>query len=137
MQIENMIKSCTEQKSLRLITDHSTDNKSHMLQDTMEDKNNAVLALRPTTAKLEIQSGDAAESTVSSENQRRTGRTAQRVFVTALDVINHALIILVTSYLAYYAGKQYSITNVHVILCTIGVCITLVKRAFNLPPVPS
>ncbi|XP_025163729.1 cytochrome b561 domain-containing protein 2 isoform X2 [Harpegnathos saltator] len=92
---------------------------------TMEDKNNGGITLQSTRSKLEIESGSSAESIASPgepENRRRrkTGWAAQRVFVTAVDLINHALIILVTSYLVYVASDRYSVTNVHIILCTIG-----------------
>ncbi|XP_032691611.1 probable ascorbate-specific transmembrane electron transporter 1 [Odontomachus brunneus] len=88
----------------------------------MEDKNNGGLKFQSTGSKLEIQLDDSAESIADPENTRRRKMdcTAQRVFVTAVDMFNHALIILVTSYLVYHAAKQCYVTNVHVILCTIG-----------------
>ncbi|KAG7188864.1 hypothetical protein KM043_008470 [Ampulex compressa] len=37
-----------------------------------------------------------------------------------MDLINHGLIVMVTVFLVYHASKEYSVTNVHVILCTLG-----------------
>lgn len=100
----------------------------------MEDKNNGGLKFQSTGSKLEIQLDDSAESIAGPENTRRrkalVSCAAQRAFVIAVDVINHALIILVTSYLVYHSAKTihiYYVTNVHLILCTIGVriCPTL------------
>lgn len=97
----------------------------------MEGKNNGGLKLQSTGSKLEIQSADSAESVAGPGNTRRRkpGCTVQHVFVAVVDLINHALIVLVTFYLVYHAAKQYYVTNVHVILCTIGVGIQLlIKR---------
>lgn len=88
----------------------------------MTDKNNMELILqsKESTSRL------STESIVNSEN-RRLGCSAQRIFISAIDAINHALIIAVTTYLVYYTAKNNIryVTNIHVILCTIGVSIPL------------
>ena len=65
---------------------------------------------------------DSTEDIISSRN-RKTNWTAQRIIFSTMDTINHILIVLVTLYVVYHAAKEYSVTNVHVILCTIGVSI--------------
>ncbi|XP_018360499.1 PREDICTED: probable ascorbate-specific transmembrane electron transporter 1 [Trachymyrmex cornetzi] len=62
---------------------------------------------------------DSTEGIVSSGN-RKPNSTAQRIIFSTMDTINHILIVLVTLYVVYHAAKEYSVTNVHVILCTIG-----------------
>lgn len=89
----------------------------------MADKNNMELQSKDPTSRLPNVS---TKSIVSSEN-RRLGCSAQRIFISAIDTINHALIIAVTTYLVYYTAKNNIryVTNIHVILCTIGVSIPL------------
>lgn len=89
---------------------------------TMADKNNVELQLTESTS--EIPYNDSTKSIISSEN-RELRCNIQRIFISAMDAINHALIIGVTGYLVYYSAKKYTVTNVHVILCTIGVSIPL------------
>ncbi|GAB1860493.1 Protein SERAC1 [Camponotus japonicus] len=86
----------------------------------MADKNNMELILQskePTSGLPNV----STKSIVSSEN-RRLGCSAQRIFISAIDAINHALIIAVTTYVVYYTAKNniHYVTNIHVILCTIG-----------------
>lgn len=83
----------------------------------MADKNNVELQLTESTS--EIPYNDSTKSIISSEN-RELRCNIQRIFISAMDAINHALIIGVTGYLVYYSAKKYTVTNVHVILCTIG-----------------
>lgn len=90
---------------------------------TMADKNNVEFAPQ-STESTRIPHNDSTKSIVSSEN-RKPRCSAQRIFISAMDAINHALIIAVTVYLVYYSAKKYNVTNVHVILCTIGVSIPL------------
>ncbi|CAL1685887.1 unnamed protein product [Lasius platythorax] len=85
----------------------------------MADKNNVELAPQSTESTSRIPHNDSTKSIVSSEN-RKPRCNAQRIFISAMDAINHALIIAVTVYLVYYSAKKYNVTNVHVILCTIG-----------------
>lgn len=88
----------------------------------MADKDNGKFQLQSTGSKSGFPRNDSAESIVSSGN-RQPDCTAQRVVDSALDTINHILIVLVTFYLVYHAAMEYSVTNVHVILCTLGVSI--------------
>lgn len=89
---------------------------------TMAKKNNGGFPLQSTGSKPGFSRNDSTESIVSFGNTK-SGCTAQSIFVSAMDTINHILIVLVTLYLVYHAAKKYSVTNVHVILCTIGVSI--------------
>jgi len=86
----------------------------------MMDKNNSGFSFQSTGSKLEFSHNDSIESIISSKNRNCT---IQNIFVSAMDMINHILIVLVTLYLVYHSAKEYSVTNVHVILCTIGVSI--------------
>ncbi|XP_071633566.1 transmembrane reductase CYB561D2 isoform X1 [Temnothorax longispinosus] len=86
---------------------------------TMADKNNGEFQLQSTGSKPGLPRINSTERILSSGN-KGPDCTAQRIFVSALDTINHILIALVTVYLVYHAAKEYSVTNVHVILCTIG-----------------
>ncbi|XP_011870318.1 PREDICTED: cytochrome b561 domain-containing protein 2-like isoform X1 [Vollenhovia emeryi] len=85
----------------------------------MADKNNDGFQLQSTGSKPKFPRNGSTESIISSEN-REPDCTAQRVFVSAIDTINHILISLVTLFLVYHAAKEYSVPNIHVILCTIG-----------------
>lgn len=67
----------------------------------------------------EFPRNNSTENIVSSEDTK-PNCTTQRVFVSAIDTINHILIASVTLFIVYHAAKTYSVTNVHVILCTIG-----------------
>lgn len=87
----------------------------------MANKNNGRFPLQSTRSKPGFSHNDS-ESIVSSGNTK-SDCTTQRIFVSAMDTINHILIVLVTLYIVYHAAKKYSVTNVHVILCTIGVSI--------------
>lgn len=88
----------------------------------MTNKNNGGFPLQSTRSKPGFSRNDSTESIVSSGNTK-SDCTAQRIFISAMDTINHILIVLVTLYIVYHAAKKYSVTNVHVILCTIGVSI--------------
>ncbi|EZA46745.1 hypothetical protein X777_02190 [Ooceraea biroi] len=85
----------------------------------MAEKNNG-LALQ--SIESEIQPGGSLESIVNSENRKANWNT-QRIFVSAVDLINHILIVLVTIYIVYHSAKSHYVTNIHVILCTIGVSV--------------
>ncbi|KYM94524.1 PREDICTED: cytochrome b561 domain-containing protein 2 [Cyphomyrmex costatus] len=83
------------------------------------DKNNSGLSLQSMESKSWFPREDSTERIVSSEN-KELNWTVQRILISAIDTINHILIGLVTLYIVYHATKEYSVTNVHVILCTIG-----------------
>lgn len=88
----------------------------------MANKINAEFSLQSTKSKPEFPRNASTETIISSENMK-PDCTAQRIFVSAMDTINHILIVLVTFYIVYHAAKEYSVTSVHVILCTISVSI--------------
>lgn len=95
-----------------------------MYYRTMENKINEY-PLQSAESELEFPRNDSTENIISSEDTKPSC-TTQRVFVSAIDTINHILIASVTLFIVYYAAKEYSVTNVHVILCTIGVSIPLI-----------
>lgn len=89
---------------------------------TMANRNNVELAFQSTESAWRVARNDSVRSIVSSENTRPEC-SAQRIFISAMDAINHVLIIAVTVYLVYYSAKEHHVTNIHVILCTFGVSI--------------
>jgi len=93
-----------------------------MVDKTMADKNNSGFSFQSTESKSEFPHNDSIESIISSKN-RKVNCTIQNILVSAMDIINHILIVLVTLYLVYHSAKEYSVLNVHIILCTIGVSI--------------
>ena len=86
------------------------------------NKNNGGFPLQSMGIKSWFPHKDSTEGIVSSGN-RKPNWTAQHIIFSTMDTINHILIVLVTLYVVYHAAKEYSATNVHVILCTIGVSI--------------
>ncbi|EGI58377.1 hypothetical protein G5I_13527 [Acromyrmex echinatior] len=86
----------------------------------MMNKNNGGFSLQSMESKSWFLHKDSTEDIGSSGN-RKPNWTAQRIILFTMDTINHILIVLVTLYIVYHAAKKYlSVTNVHVILCTIG-----------------
>jgi len=96
-----------------------------MVDKTMVDKHNSGFSLQSTGSKSEFPHNDSTENIISSKN-RKLNCTIQNILVSAMDMINQLLIVLVTLFLVYHSAKKYSVTreySVHVILCTIGVSI--------------
>ncbi|KAL6429737.1 hypothetical protein ACFW04_007561 [Cataglyphis niger] len=85
----------------------------------MANRNNVELAFQSTESASRVARNDSAKSIISSENGRPEC-SAQRIFISAMDAINHVLIIAVTIYLVYYSAKEHHVINIHVILCTFG-----------------
>ncbi|XP_036141120.1 uncharacterized protein LOC105834815 isoform X3 [Monomorium pharaonis] len=88
------------------------------LNPTMAAKSNDG-QFQSTISKSGFPRNDSTKNIISSEN-KKSDCTAQRIFVSGMDTINHILIVLVTFYLVYHAAKEYSVTNIHVLLCSIG-----------------
>ncbi|XP_072746001.1 transmembrane reductase CYB561D2 [Anoplolepis gracilipes] len=86
---------------------------------TMANKVNVELTLQSTESTSRVPRNDSNRSILSTENSR-SGCSDQRIFISEMDVINHILIVGVTVFLVYYAAKENHVTNIHVILCTIG-----------------
>lgn len=85
----------------------------------MADKNNCEYPIQLTESNPGFSRNESTKSFVSSGNEKPEC-TTQRILISAMDTVNHILIVLVTIYLVYHAAKEYSVTNIHVILCTIG-----------------
>ncbi|XP_012216444.1 transmembrane reductase CYB561D2 [Linepithema humile] len=85
----------------------------------MTNGNNDKIVLESIRSKPEIQLSDSTEN-INSEDKNSSCST-RHVIISVLDVINHTLIIMVTIYLIYRTLKaKYTITSIHLILCTIG-----------------
>lgn len=75
--------------------------------------------LKSVISKPEIQSSDSTEN-LNFEG-RKLSCSTRRIIISILDTINHALIIMLTVYLIYKSLKaKYTVTTIHLILCTIG-----------------
>ncbi|XP_018312179.1 probable ascorbate-specific transmembrane electron transporter 2 isoform X2 [Mycetomoellerius zeteki] len=85
----------------------------------MMNKNNSGFSLQSMGTKSWFSHEDSTEGIISS-GDKKPNWSAQRIVFSTMDTINHVLIVLVTLYIVYHAAKEYSVTNVHVILCTIG-----------------
>ncbi|KAL0115836.1 hypothetical protein PUN28_011009 [Cardiocondyla obscurior] len=81
------------------------------------------------STKSELSRNYSTKSIVSSDN-KEPDYSAECIFFSILDMINHLLIVLVTLFIVYEGAKEYyNVTNIHVILCTIGY-ILLMSEAF-------
>ncbi|XP_039310863.1 uncharacterized protein LOC105194724 isoform X2 [Solenopsis invicta] len=94
-------------------------------------ENNGGFSLESTRSKSGFPRNDSTEIIISSVD-RKPNCTAQHILISAMDAINHILIVLVTFYLVYHAAKEYSVTNIHVILCTFGYVLLMSEAIITL-----
>lgn len=88
----------------------------------MASGNNDKLVLESIRSISKIQPNDSTENiNVDDKNSNYSNRC---LITSVLDVTNHALIVIMTVYLIYNTLKaKYTVTSIHLILCTIGVSI--------------